>query len=441
MLSALFAILLSLVMGLVAYVVTNSNIPTGTIRVSRREFLIGMVASTAVLLIAGPLTEAAIINSEETYHEFYNGYETAATVQVIPCTRDGDCDYTYSCDPYLVPVTHYYTDSKGHEHSYTTLETRYHQCPYVRSEATYTVVTTLGNYQIGGNFADDRTPWRAGHAVPSDVPQGPPQLWKEAKARIDAGKPGGVTKEHDYKNFLLASDKTNLAAYSADIDLYTSKGLLPDPTRNYADPIYNQYQADKFSAVKLSADLKSWNEELGRLNGYVGKELQGDIHIVAIDASLVSNPDDYSQALFAYWKGPHFRKDALSKNALAIVMGVSSGKIAWARATGGLPVGNEALFLDIQNNLVGVAFTPDAVIGIPKKTPGVLTNTIYGPHKFQRPCMECVQEKTNGYGYLKSDTYITGTQRFWIVFSATLLSAGMWGIFLYADDSIRNSYY
>src|SRR5205085_9570255 len=129
-------------------------------------------------------------------------------------------------------------------------------------------------------------------------------------------------------------------------------------TRNYDNPIINEYQADKFITVKLNVDMKAWNETLGRLNCYLGKELQGDIHMAAVDASQISNQDDYSQALFAYWKSPqNFQRYALPKNALAIVVGVQGGKVVWARATGGLPVGNEALFTDIQNNLVGVVVT------------------------------------------------------------------------------------
>jgi hypothetical protein len=437
--SAIIAILISLGIGAVAYIVTNSNIPTGTIKVSRREFLIGMAISTLILIIAALLTEHLIISNKERYYEYLNGYETAATVQVTICERDGDCDNTYDCDPYL--VVHTYTDSKGLTHTYVTTE--YHHCPYLTHELHYTVSTTLGDYPIGGAFADkQRTAWRSGEAVPSDIPTGPPKLWAEAKARLDSGKPGGATKVHEYKNFLLASDQTILDQYSADIGQYKQKGLLPPHTRNYDNPIYNKYQADKFSAVKLNVDLKAWNEALSRLNGYLGKELQGDVHMAAVDAGRISNQDDYSQALFAYWKSPqNFQHYALPKNALAIVVGVRGGKIAWARATGGLPVGNEALFTDIQNNLVGVAFTPDAVIGIPKKTPGVLTQTIYGVHKFNRPCMECIGKKTGGYAYLKSDIYVTGWQRFWIVFVAATLSAGMWAIFLYADDSFRGTYY
>lgn len=442
MLSAFIAILISLVLGGVAYVVTNSNIPTGSIKVSRREFVLGITISTAVLIIVGPLTEHLIISNKERYYEYYNGYETAATIQTTTCGRDGSCEYTYNCDSYIVLVTYTTEDSEGHEETHVRSETRYHHCPYLTEELNYTIATTLGDYPIGGTYAaKNARAWRPGTIIPSDIPIGPPPLWSEAKARIDAGKPGGVTKVAAYKNFLLASDKTNLDAFSADIDMYTKKGLLPDATRNYSDPIYNEYQADKFSAVKVNTDLKSWNEYLGRLNGYVGKELQGDIHMAAINADLVSNPDDYSQALFAYWKGPHFKKYALPKNAIAVVVGVKDGKIAWARATGGLPIGNEALFTDIQNNLVGVTFDPATVIGIPKKTPGVLAQAIYGVHKFQRPCMECIQEKTNGYEYLKSDIYITGWQRFWIVFIATVLSASMWATFLYIDDNFNGRYY
>jgi multisubunit Na+/H+ antiporter MnhG subunit len=442
MLSAIIAIILSAIIGGVAYIVTNSNIPTGTIKVSKREFILGLIISTLFLLLFAPLTEHIIINNRESYKEYFNGYETATNTKVVMCERDGDCDYTYSCDPYI--VVHHYEDSKGHEHTYYTTE--YHHCPYLTEEYHYIVATTLGDYPIGGAYAGKvKKAWRSGENISGSIPTGPPSLWSQAKNRIDSGKPGGVTKLHNYKNFFLASDQTILHAYSDDISQYLKKGLLPPVTKNYSDPIYNEYMADKFSTVKFSANTKAWNESLNRLNGYLGKELQGDIHMVAVDKSVVPNPDDYSQALFAYWKSPlYFHKYALSKNAVVVVVGVddSSNKIAWARASGGLPTGNEALFLDIQNNLTGVDFDPDVVIGIPhKNNSGILTNTVYGIHKFKRPCMECIQNKNKGYGYLIGDIAISGWQRFWIVFFGIVISSVMWTVFLFVDDTLGGMYY
>lgn len=430
--SALIAIFVSLALGGVAYYLTHKI--DGPITVSKRELLIGSAVSIGVLLVAGPLIEHLIISDKIKYYEYFNGYETAAVEDAVPCERDGDCHHTYNCDPYIVMVTYTTTDGKGNTTTHSRPETRYHDCPHLKVEYRYTVVSTLDQYRIGGSFAKDRSPWRPSEGVPGSIPSGPPQQWAEAKARIDAGRNGGVTKTHAYKNLVLASEKTILDAYSADIEAYTKDNLLPDHTLNYKDPIYDQYLADKFSSVGVQADLKTWNESLNRLNGYLGHELQGDVHMVAIDASKVKDQDRYAQALFAYWKSPHFEKYAFPKNAIGIVVGVKDGKVEWARATGGLPVGNEGLFTDIRNNLRGVAFEPDALIGWPQKKEGVLYSALWGTHKFQRPCMECIEEKRDGYQYLKADIYVTGWQRFWIVFVSILLSAGMWAGFLYVDD-------
>ena len=168
MTSALIAIVISLLMGAAAYYVTGKS--NSAIEVSKREFLIGSAISIVVLLIAGPFIERMILDGKTTFYEYYNGYQTAAIRQTIVCTRDGDCDDTYACDPYL--VRHTYEDSKGHEHTYYTTE--YHQCPYLKVEYTYTIDSTLGSYQIGGQYAINRSPWRSGEAVPASIPRDHP---------------------------------------------------------------------------------------------------------------------------------------------------------------------------------------------------------------------------------------------------------------------------
>lgn len=436
MVSALFAIAVSLAVGGVIWYFTHRQ--DSEYKISTNEFLIGATISTLVLLIAAPLVEWAIINDRLKYVEYFNGVEVQAVDQRVVCERDGDCTHSYACDPYL--DTEIYFDDEGDIQTRVTL--KHHSCPYLKVEHRYSIATTLGNYDMEGVYAEpDRARWRGDQTVPASIPTGPPRFWAEAKARIDSGKPGGVTKAHAYKNFLLASDKTILDAYSADIERYLKEGLLPDHTVNFRDPIYNYYLAEKFIPIRLDTDTKAWNEALMRLNGHLGNEKQGDIHLAAIDANLVKDQDRYAQSLFAHWKSDTaFGKYALPKNAVAIVVGVKDGTIVWARATGGLPVGNEGLFDDIRNQLAGVAFSPEAVIGIPKLSPGILTSAMWGEHSFKRPCMECVEEGTNGYAYLKSDIYITAWQRFWIVFVAVLLSAGMWAMFLVADDRVRRYY-
>ena len=58
----------------------------------------------------------------------------------------------------------------------------------------------------------------------------------------------------------------------------------------------------------------------------LGSTLQGDLHLVIVDAKKISDPDNYSNALVAYWLSPKFGKDALSKNGIVVVLGTSDGK-------------------------------------------------------------------------------------------------------------------
>lgn len=444
MFDALIAIAISAAIGgALWYIGEKTTLLPPHIRVSKRELLIGTAISAVVLMIAAPLTEYLIVQSKVTFHEYYNGYEISADQKVTNCERDGDCSETYSCDPYIVMVTYTTTDSEGHTHTHIRPETRYHHCPYLKQEFTYSITTTLGTTHINGTYSDSRRErYRNDEEVPNSIPTGPPTQWVAAKDRIDNHKNGGATEVHDYTNYLLASDKTILDSYSQDIEQYSKDNMLPGPTHNYKDPIYDNYKADKFQTVRLNTDTGKWNEYLLRFNGYLGKQLQGDVHMLAVDSNAVKDRDRYAQALFAHWKDPKaFGRDAISKNAIALVVGIKDNKVEWARATGGLPIGNEGLFLDIQNNLPGKEFTPDTILGIPNGEgkafnmgTGVLAATLWGQNKFKRPCMECIEENQDGYNYLKNDTYVTGGQKATIIIIAVLLSAGMWAVLLYIDD-------
>lgn len=436
--SALIAILISLIVGGSLWYLTY-RFDFG-LKISTREFIIGSVSSALFLIIMAPLIEHLIIKDRMTYREYFNGVETQAVDQNIICERDGDCAYTYACDYYVETEIYYTYDEDGNSESHTRLVTKHHDCPYLKIEHAYYVDTTLGRYSIGSRYSDSGRQRWGDKEVPAHVPIGPPDFWAAAKKRIDDGRPGGVTKTHSYKNFLLASDATILKSYSDEIEDYLAKGLLPPHTTNYEDPIYDYYLADKFHSVHLVVDAKQWNEALMRVNGYLGAELQGDLHMVAVDADTVIDRDGYSQALFAYWKGSAFKKNAFPKNAIGLVVGVKNGKVAWSRATTGLPTGNEALLQDLQKNLTGVAFTPEFLLGDPKNEKGVVATQLWGPNKFVRSCMECVQERTDGYAYLKPDIVITGAERFWIIFWGVFLSCALWVFLLYADDSFRSRY-
>lgn len=385
------------------------------------------------------------------FNEFWNGYETAAVVSVEKCERDGSCSHEYDCDPYEVSETYYTTDSDGERHRHTRHVTKYHDCPYVTEEYSYSVQTTLGNYSVyNGAFAVDPVSWSGKRSIPSSVQRGEPELWKAAKARLDASNPGPVTVRKTYDNFILSSQETLLRKFSDDVDHYKEAGLLPALVRN----TYNLYQADKVAFVKYQpTDPAAWQLALGRLNGAAGIELQGDIYLVLADVAVIDNPDAYVGALAAYWQSKELGKDALSKNAVVVVVGVDNEKVGWARSFTGMPRGNEGLVVDIASNLKGLPATPDAVLGQPyvvigngpdfkdgvKITlgSGAVERALWGPNKFVRVSMSG-KDGGMGYKYLADEIELSASQKRGIVTPITIFQFFVWSVAMGAVSLVRN---
>lgn len=284
------------------------------LKITWTEFTAGSVLCSIVLV---PLTTWAGFSfaraDRVSYNEYYSGFEKQAVEKVTKCERDGSCRYEYDCDPYQVPVTKTRTvfagtDSKGNAQyrteTYVEIETRYHSCPYVDREHTFEITTTLGNtYTIGSHWfpenPDDHR-WRSGKALPR-VPSGKPEFWVKAKARIDSGNPGGVTKREKYKNYIQASQEDIYAKASNAIDGYKKAKLLT----KVVSKTYSFYLADKAYFPSGTPDGKTdeaWQEGMMKLNGFVGDEKHGDLHLVMVDAVKVPNADEYTQALDAYWQ-------------------------------------------------------------------------------------------------------------------------------------------
>ena len=327
------------------------------------------IATIFLLVIAVPLTAwvgtKVAINNQLTFHENWGGYEQRADESVTQCYRDGPCRWSYKGDPYQYV---WYTDDKsctgsGSKQTCTTThtrheETRYHDIPYCTEEWTFTVNTSLGQYTI----ADRNCPsnpnahrYRAWVSVPEDeVSSGVPVFWTQAKARLDAGQPGPVTARHDYTNYLLASQSTILHRFSGDMESYVKSGQLPALSEN---PIHDFYYADRvfFEGVQPSGN---WQAAINRFDAAFGSQLQGDMYLVLVNADSVKDPDNYAGALGAYWQSPKFGKDALSKNGLVVILGVKDGSVAWARASTGMPEGNETLLVDLQQGLKGAKVDP-----------------------------------------------------------------------------------
>ena len=388
-----------------------------------KEYGIGMAALSAVIIPLATYAGWSIAKSNNlTFDEFLNGWEIAAVKQEITCSRDGPCRHEYDCDPYTVIVPYEcggYEGSGENSHyvsrtCYRT-ETRYHSCPYVDMEMTYVVATTLGNYTI----ADHRFPdnpqshrWRRSAAIPDYVIDaagvGAHPFWTQAKARIESGFPGPVTKRASYDNYILASDRTILKQYSSYIEGYLKAGLLP----RLQTSVTSFYNADKVYFVgPAPANVPLWQSRLGYLNAALGTELQGDLHlVVARNERISANPDAYILALKAYWQdAKSFEKNALSKNGILVVLGTDGNTVLWGRCLTGMPMGNEMLTTAIREKFAGMQLTPEAVIGETKRqtSPTKGAQTVHGSGFLER-MLWGMDEKTTRFKRLHMTGKETG---------------------------------
>lgn len=414
--------------------------------IDNREFLI---ASLAMCLVVIPLTLWAgrhmAINSQVTFYENWNGWETRAVWLKTTCVRDGSCRHTYDCDPYT--VTEYYdcsyTDSNGKRVSKTCDRqvTKYHSCPYASEEWYFGVKTTLGDHTIAGaNVPTDPQKHRYRYyvAVPSYLQSGVPDRWTAVKNRLDAGNPGPVTERRSYENYILASQRSIIKRFNDSVDGYLKANLLPKLNSS----VYDFYYLNRVYTVgvTLSAD---WQPAINRFNAAFGSTLQGDLHVVIVDAGQISNPDNYTGALMAYWQGPTFEKDALSKNAMVIVLGTKDGKtVDWARASTGMPIGNEHLVMQLQNELKGVALEPTTLLGYPTAkvlddrkvavttSDGVLEKIVWGANRFTRVHMK-PRDGQGGFTYLLNEIEPTTGQMIGILFVVLFLGCIAWGICIF----------
>src|SRR3989338_2852813 len=340
------------------------------------------IGSAVIVVLIVPLVSYIGFNVAKsnnlTFHEYWNGWEIEAQAQVIPCSKDGPCRHEYDCEPYIVMEACGETCvGEGSSRSCTTNYcpvTHYHDCPYVAQETTYVIKTTIGDYTIAEHRLPDdpdNNRWRGTsdfqRSIPPNVKNyagiGAPEFWRAAKYRIDNNNPGPVTKRANYKNYILASDRTILKQYSGDIEEFIKNGLLPKPSTT----VGNFYYADKVYFVGFDPPNKyDWQVSLAHLNAALGMELQGDLHLVIVqDQGISGNPDRYLFALKAYWQNRLvFKEDAVSKNTILVVVGTDDSKtVAWSRAITGMPMGNEYLLTTFRNGLNGLPLTPWTIIG------------------------------------------------------------------------------
>lgn len=422
--------------------------------ITRIEYISGLLIIAIVIPFVMYGMRSSFIYQKTTFNEWWNWWEIATDKKVVQCERDGSCVHDYSCDPYVVMVQHCTTDSKGNQSCHNDPETRYHSCPYSDEEWSFYVTTTLGKFAIG----EDRFPnnperhiWRVGEPIPtyvlSDAGQGVPVFWQSAKDRIDSGKPGPVTKRMQYVNYILASDRTILKQY-ADIEKYKAAGLLPSLSSSVISIPDDQesYLAEKVYFVGINPPNKQdWFDTLNRLNAGFGSELQGDVHLVIANSKAIENIDKYFFALKAYWQSPQvFGKDALSKNAVLILVTVNGDKVDRARVSTGMPVWNEPMVTALQSRLAGSLFDPKAVLGTVnggakvKHGTWVVESVLWGlddkSTQFKRVCMGCVNEDGVWFSYLLKEVTLDNGDIVSIAIFAFFISMLVWVSFALIGD-------
>lgn len=439
------------------------------------------VAGVLLTLPIYPIWTAIAKDADQTFYEYWNGSEISVDSHSITCYRDGSCQNTYNCDPYIVYETEYYTDSEGKRQSRTVPVTKYHSCPYSSEETSYSISTTLGGYNLGTFMTGEE--FRFGMGIPGGRVTEPPALWTEAQARIANGNPGAVTQINPYKNYILASDVTLFKEYSEVIEDYNSENLLPIP----ANDVYDLYKANKLYNVGVDyVDGEKLNIDLQYLNAAVGSKLHGDLHIVMVDAEKAGDPTTYTNALNAYWTSKEVGKHAIAKNTITIVVGVEKYKqtvkpqsestdeestgdtevvpgteeqdsvveeetiatgtpvVAWAKSFTGMPIGNETLMTQISSDLKGEVIDEN-FIGSAKFDvntseydikDGKVSDLIFGVNEFQRMSMtgSDSDDKGSGFSYLSEDWAPDEGTMIWIhivsslVFIICLFAAVMVGL-------------
>lgn len=396
----IFYVVLGLVIvaGCVFLVKSNSDVHSTVLSVA---ILAALLAPWGVYSI----TAAVSKNDDQTFYEYWNGSEVSVSASAIPCERDGRCSHDYDCDPYTTVTMETYTDSKGNTQTRPVTKTEYHSCPYSTEETTYKINTTIGPFTAGDSLMTGGE-FRPFKNIPGGR-QAAPATWLDAKNRIDSGTPSGVTARHTYKNFILSADVTLFKNYSDRIEDLEKEGLLPTPVSD----VHAIYQANKaYSVGDIKIDMASMNRQLTQLNAFTGSEMSGDTHIVFVEAAKAGDRTDYTNALKAYWSSEKVGKNAIAKNTLTLVVGVTQKDnkptVDWATGFTGMPVGNEALLQEFSN-LKGSVIDGN-FIGSPKFSPsskkyelsgGKVETMISGEHRFSRVSMSASDENDNGSGF------------------------------------------
>jgi len=400
--------------------------------ISWREFFAGLLTAyiVAIPLVFG-VGKALSTSDAVRYEEFYNGVETSATSSVEDCragtsgfsqfSGHSNCSFEYRTgETYTWTETYYVSvetcdsnnDCTSRQESRTREVTDYIYNPYATKEYSYAITDSLGEtYNFPGSYVKDGEGYEGGELA-ADLPRGDPKQWLKSQTRLKEGNPRPVTRLFSYGNYILASEDDMLTPYSEDVEQYLEKEILPVHTADIqTEPLYgfNESYADKVSFVGVEvSDEAVWQDALMSFNAALGSKLRGDLHLVLIDASLVSSPTNYLNALKAYWLSEDFGRRAIAKNAIIVIAGVRGDTVDWGIASTGMPFGNEVMLRGIQNFLPDTPMDPAQVIGTPhtvvplaedseaqvtlSESPGVLEQMVLRDFPFERACMDCVEE-------------------------------------------------
>ncbi len=434
--------------------VTNSDY-----EVTWNEYIVVTIVVGLVLSFGGvQIGWAQARNSQKSFNEIWGGWENGAWPVDFGCTKDGPCIHEYPCDHYIT----YTTECNGYDKDGKCTGTHqephdnWHACPVYTKETSYLMSTNLDQEFEFGNHCVDLNPVRWGIGS-SDYEAGQtavnacvgiPPAWEAVNYRVNViHQPGPAFKKNTYENLVIAADEEMFKKYDGYVQEFLAAGILPMVVSPEA--IHDYYLTEPIYAVGWAPQNPAqWQEYIRYLDGAVGEELHGTTHVVIIQSPIADrNPQRYITTLKAYWQDPKFCGDnCFPKNGILIVVGTTDGStVAWARAETGMPVGNRDLINHAEIDLVGVALTPDALIGriIPEPyvrddgknkvralhpNPGAIETLVWGlkfpETKFVRISMKAkdADDVGTGFNWLEEMIRPTKTQQRWIVFWCSLLS-------------------
>lgn len=265
-------------------------------------------------------------------------------------------------------------------------------------------------YELGGNswLGGDNFAWQAPEdyqnylwgpsnrdsfetsQVP-DVPHQVPGEWKAIRAALDAGQPYIATFQHDYVNWVFASDAQNLMAQSSQIQKYLDLGILPRINMPYSRYGSNQTFALDYDFVQFLggiqvANPQEWQNVAGFTTINAGPYLEGSMVVFFAPAGMIDNPDSWINAAKAYLSDRNTWGLTLApKNLILVGCGVdtASNMIQFCRMETGMPSGNVEIKYTIDH-LAPMPFTVQGVFGTPVATAtlgadGIYENTVTVP--------------------------------------------------------------